>query len=90
MSTISAQPIRKPRRSRKCSRCDRMIDGPRIRAYGRACAGDKPFVIWLCWACGADSGCSKIRAAASQIKLDSIEWKTKADERMRPEHLEMV
>lgn len=67
MPTIAATIIWKPRRHRYCVGCGDLIQGSQIRAYGNADTGDRPYVIRLCWACGIESSCPKIKKAAEAI-----------------------
>ena len=59
---IQARLITRPRRTRYCAHCRRLITGAVLRLYGCGETGDPPYVLWLHPACNQDDD-PKIQAA---------------------------
>lgn len=66
---ISAKVIQKPRVPRKCWRCEQeMFNGPILRLYGAALAGDPPYVVYEHPDCVPDLSEPKIAAAMKGLE----------------------
>ncbi len=44
---LSAKVVKRPRKPRTCSYCDRRIQGVALKLYGMADTGDKPHVSYF-------------------------------------------
>lgn len=45
-TVIASSLIKKPRKQRRCAVCHQLISGTQKRLFGRACAGDPPYVVY--------------------------------------------
>ena len=81
---LSAKLIRRPRKNRQCTVCDRMIGcNPLIQLYGAAERDDKPYPLWLHITCaqawtGSDP---KITAALGRYTADAEKTEEETEEK---------
>lgn len=69
MPTIAASIIFRPRKSRKCNACDKVIKGTTARLYGRADDSDKPYAVFMHFECVRDAeSLKKLRIAEQAVR----------------------